>query len=109
MIRNEEKQSRISNINLGKLKFVHKFQIRQFLREIRANLTIVFGMFISLLVLMIGLDCYTACNNINVNNKKDTTYGYMYLYKYPAKEVPKGGEACYMESLKKKYLVMTST
>ena len=101
MIRNEEKQSRISNINLGKLKFVHKFQIRQFLREIRANLTIVFGMFISLLVLMIGLDCYTACNNINVNNKKDTTYGYMYLYKYPAKEVPKGGEACYMESLKK--------
>lgn len=102
MIRNEQKQSKVSNISLGKLKFVQRFQIRQFLREMRANFTIVFGMFISLLILMIGLDCYTACTYINVHNKKDTTYGYMYLYKYPSKEVPKGGKACYMESLKKK-------
>lgn len=102
MIRNVKKQGRISNINLGELKFVHKFQVRQFLRETRANLTIVFGMFIALLVLMIGIDCYTACNNINVNNKKDTAYGYMYFYKYPTNKVPEGGEACYLESLKKK-------
>lgn len=101
LLRNEKKHSKIMNIKLHHLKFIPSFQIRQFLREIRAGLTVVFGMFIALLIMMLGINCYVLCHNISVNNKKDTTYNYMYYYKYPAKEVPAGGEACYMETLKK--------
>ncbi|MBC3888401.1 FtsX-like permease family protein [Acetobacterium paludosum] len=101
MIRNEQKQNKISNVNLGNIKFIQRFQIRQFLREIRTSFTVVFGMFIALLILMMGVDCYVLCNNMSSNSKADTTYEYMYSYKYPTKEVPEGGEASYAESLKK--------
>lgn len=101
MIRNEQKQSKISNVNLGSMKFIRRFQIRQFLREIRTSLTVVFGMFVALLILMMGLDCYSICHNMKIQNSQDTMYEYMYSYKYPTSEVPKGGEACYAETLKK--------
>jgi Predicted permease. len=104
LIRNEQKQNRISNVQLGDLKFIARFQIRQFLRELRSSLTVVFGMFIALLILMLGVDCYVLCHNISVKNKSDTKYQYMYTYKYPTKTVPKGGEACYAETLKKEVL-----
>lgn len=101
MIRNEQKNSRISNINLGNMGFVHRFQIRQMLRESRTGFTVIFGMFISLLVMMIGIDCYLMCHNMSVNNKTDTKYEYMYTYKYPQKQVPDGGIGCYTETLSK--------
>lgn len=104
LLRNEQKQSKISNVNLGKLKFVLRFQIRQFLREIRTSFTVVFGMFIALLIMMIGIDCYVICHNMSVQNKKDTNYKYMYSYKYPTPKVPNGGEACYAEGLKKEVM-----
>lgn len=81
--------------------FVRKFRIRQMLREMRTGFTVIFGMFISLLVLMMGIDCYLACNYISTANKEDTRYEYMYSYKYPDKQVPDGGTAAYAETLKK--------
>ncbi|OPJ59566.1 FtsX-like permease family protein [Clostridium oryzae] len=102
LIRNEQKNSRISNINLGNMGFVRRFQIRQMLREARTGFTVIFGMFISLLVMMIGIDCYVMCHNISVKNKADTKYEYMYTYKYPQKKVPTSGEGCYAETLSKK-------
>ncbi|MFA9398182.1 MAG: FtsX-like permease family protein [Clostridiaceae bacterium] len=102
MIRNEQKQNKISNLNLGNMQFIRRFQIRQFLREIRTSFTVVFGMFIALLIMMLGIDCYTICHNMNFQNKADTKYEYMYSYKYPTSEVPEGGEACYAAILKKK-------
>lgn len=101
MIRNEQKNSRISNINLGKIGFVSRFQIRQMLREARTGFTVIFGMFISLLVMMIGIECYVMCHNMSVQNKADTKYEYMYSYKYPQEQVPEGGEVCYAETLSK--------
>lgn len=101
LLRNEQKQSRISNVNLGNMGFVRKFRIRQMLREMRTGFTVIFGMFISLLVLMMGIDCYLACNYISTANKEDTRYEYMYSYKYPDKQVPDGGTAAYAETLKK--------
>ncbi len=101
MIRNEQKQNKISNVNLGEMQFVQKFRIRQFLREIRTSFTVVFGMFIALLVMMLGINCYTICHNMSVQNKEDTKYEYMYTYKYPTDEVQEDGEACFVKTLKK--------
>lgn len=99
LIRNEQKSSRISNINLGNMGFVRRFQIRQMLREARTGFTVIFGMLISMLVLMIGIDCYVMSDHMSVDNKADTKYNYMYTYKYPQTKVPDGGEASYVKSL----------
>lgn len=101
LLRNEQKVSRRNNIKLGKMNFINTYRTRQLLREIRTALTILFGMIISLLVLMMGLDCYVLCESAGRLNSEDVKYQYMYSYKYPAKEPPEGGEPLYVQSLKK--------
>ncbi len=101
LIRNEQKTGRTGNINLGRMKYLNRFRIRQMLKERRVAFTVVFGMFICLLILMLGLDCYVLCEGIGRLNSEDTHYEYMYTYKYPTDEVPEGGEPCYINTLKK--------
>lgn len=104
LMRNEPKNGRIRDVNLGNMGFVRRFRIRQMLREARTGLTVIFGMFISLLILMLGVNCYVLCEHISVESKEDTKYEYMYTYKYPEESVPEGGEACFAKTLKKEVL-----
>lgn len=103
LIRNEQKESKISNVNLKKFGFIRSFQMRQILRERRIAFTVVFGMFLSLLIFMIGMNSFILCQNVKNETQADTTYNYMYYLKYPEKEIPAEGEAAYMETLSKKY------
>ena len=50
---------------------------------------------------MLSFDCFVMCKNISRENKADTKYEYMYTYKYPEEEAPKGGIACFAKTLKK--------
>lgn len=104
MLRNEKKVRSIKHVKLGRLGFVRTFQIRQMMREARTSLTVLGGMFVSLLILMLGLDCYTMCNNIRVNNKADTKFEYMYALKYPESAVPDGGYEAFSRMVKKENL-----
>lgn len=101
LIKNEQKAGNYRNWNLGKMGFVRRFQLRQMLREQRTGFTVIFGMIISLLVLMLGLNCYTLCENVQKDSTASTKFEYMYTLKYPPKEVPQDGEACYIETLSK--------
>ena len=101
MLRKEQKESRIRNLDLGNLGFVNRFRVRQMLREYRSGFAVILGMFISLLILMIGVDCYALCEHVRIGSEEDTKYEYMYTYKYPDKTVPDGGEAAYAKTLKK--------
>lgn len=101
LMRSEHKNSKISNLNLGTMGFIGRFRTRQMLREARTSLTVIFGMFISLLIMMLGINTYVLCKHINQESKEDTKYEYMYTYKYPEEVVPEGGEACYGKTLKK--------
>ena len=94
-------RNHISKVKLGDMPFLTKFRIRQSLREARAGFTVVFGMFIALLIMMLGLDCYVMCDYISKENKRDTEFEYMYTYKYPDKKVPEGGDACFVKGLHK--------
>ena len=107
LIRNEQKVSKSKDISLPNMPFIRKFKIRQMLRERRAVLTVVFGMAISLMIFMMGLNCYVLCKHIGEYSSRDTHYSYMYTYKYPTKEVPEGGEACFVTSLQKESLGYT--
>ena len=91
LIRKEPEKSRTRSISLGQMGFISRFRIRQMLREARSTGAVLFGMFIALLVMMIGVDCYVLCSHISVQNKADTKFEYMYTYKYPQPQVPDGG------------------
>ncbi|MBQ8613301.1 MAG: FtsX-like permease family protein [Ruminiclostridium sp.] len=99
LIRNEQKISHRSKVNLGNIGFIRRFQIRQMLREARTGVTVVFGMFICLLIFMLGMNCYVLCQNIKTENAADTKFTYMYNLKYPEETPPGNAEACYMEAL----------
>ena len=101
MIHKETKKNKMSNLKLEKFSFVTCFQIRQFMREIRSSITVIVGIFIALLILIMGINCYVLCINMSNHAKKDTVFEYMYYLKIPTEKVVPGGEACYLESLKK--------
>lgn len=104
MLKNEQKQKKVNNIKLGNLGFIAKFRIRQMLRELRSSLTVLGGMFIALLILMLGINCWVLCIHVRENQKADTKFEYMYTYKYPDEEVPEGGYGAYAEQVKKERL-----
>ena len=104
LLRNEQpagKAGRVQNMNLGNMKFLLRFQIRQMLREIRSAFAVVIGMFICLLILMLSIDCAVLCINFGNACLEETKYAYMYTYKYPTEDVPEGGTPAYVENLKK--------
>ncbi len=103
LIRNEQKIGKSHNIRL-RGSFVHTFQIRQLLRERRTAFTVFFGMFISLLIVMLSLNCYVLCEHVRTGSSEDTKFAYMYTYKYPEEQAPEGGEAAYGITLKKEVL-----
>ncbi|MBR5359672.1 MAG: ABC transporter permease [Lachnospiraceae bacterium] len=104
LIKNEQKASKGKDIKLPNMPFMRKFKIRQMLRERRTAVTVVAGMLISLLIFMMGMDCYVLCKSVGELSVKDTRYNYMYNYKYPTDEPPAGGEPCYVTSLKRERL-----
>ncbi|MBP5299330.1 MAG: ABC transporter permease [Lachnospiraceae bacterium] len=101
LIRNEQKVSKSKDIRIKNMKFVPMFRIRQILRERRTAVTVMAGMIICLMIFMMGFNCYTLCDSVGRLSVEDTKYEYLYTYKYPTKDVPEGGEACYVETLKK--------
>lgn len=107
LLRNEQtagKAGRIQNMNLGNMKFLLRFQIRQMLREIRSAFAVVIGMFICLLILMMSIDCAVLCINFGNACLEETKYAYMYTYKYPTEDVSEGGTPAYVENLKRKLM-----
>ena len=101
LLRNEKKAARVKELKIKGLKFISMFRLRQMLREIRAGLTVIFGMFMSLLVALMALNTYVYCNKVNDYYVNQTKYEYMYNYKYPTEEVPEGGYEAVAEGLKK--------
>ncbi len=101
LIRNEAKQGGIKKVSLKGMPFVSAFRIRQMLRELRSTLAVVLGMFLALLIFMIGVDCFVLCDNIAKDYADDTKFEYMYTLKYPEEKVPEGAEAAYAYTCKK--------
>lgn len=101
LLSNRENSEQAATITLKRFGFVRRFQIRQMIREARTSLTVVFGLFIALLIMMLGLNCYAVCSHVSLENKADTRFEYMYSYKFPTEAVPEGGVAAFGKTLKK--------
>lgn len=99
LIKNEQSTSNYRRFSIKSKSFITMFRVRQMVRELRSAVTVVLGMLVSLMVIMLGLDCMVMCEAVKRDNVADTDYGYMYLYKYPEDTVPKGGEGAYIRTL----------
>lgn len=99
LIRNEQRSSGLRKINLKGGSFTRNFCIRQMLRELRTSAGVVVGMFISMMIFMLGLNCFVLCRNVGIDSVNSVDYEYMYMLKYPEESFPESGEACYAESL----------
>ena len=99
LMKNEQSAGSYKQFDLHVKSFPRLFAIRQLVRESRSAVTMVLGMLVSLMVVIMGIDCFVMCKGVQEETVQDTTYGYQYLYKYPSAEVPEGGEAAYLESL----------
>lgn len=104
LLRKEQVHKGNSYRQLKSGNFIRMFQVRQFLREKRSCFAVLAGMFISLLVLVLGLNCYALCRNLQTQNVADTKYEYMYQYKYPAETAPRNSYAAYVKNLKKEVM-----
>lgn len=101
LMKNEQKVSRGKDIRLKNMKFIRLFKIRQLLRERRTAFTVVFGMFVSLLIAVMAVEIFVYCNNVRIQYPEDTKYEYMYSYKYPSEVPPEGGYKAYAKTMKK--------
>ncbi|MCB2290166.1 ABC transporter permease [Clostridium sp. CS001] len=99
LLRKEKRQNRIANIDLGNLSFINRYRIRQLLREIRGNITIVFGLFLAILLMVFGFGIKGTIDNYVKHTTDDAKYRNMYVLQYPENKIPAGGEEAYSESL----------
>ncbi len=99
LLRKERKETNISNVDLKNMKFINKFQIRQFMREFRGNITLFFGIFISILLMVFSFTIYSSIHNMTLHTTDDIKYQYMYTLKFPPDEVPENSESAYTEGL----------
>ena len=104
MLRGETRHAEVNRLDLGCLSYIRRFQLRQLLREGRSAVGVALGMFVCLLLMMIGIDAWVMCGNVEKDNIADTRYGYMYLYKYPEEAVPEGACPAYAVTAKKAVL-----
>ncbi len=99
LMKNEQSGAAVKQFTIKTKNFKRMFALRQMAREARSAVTVLLGMFFSLMVILLACNTYTLCTNVSVQNSADTRYEYMYLYKYPTEDVPAGGEKAYVKEL----------
>ena len=101
LLRGETRRADVNRLDLGRMGYIRRFQIRQLLREGRSAAGVALGLFVCLLLMMIGIDAWVMCGNVEADNVADTRYAFMYLYKYPTEQAPEGAWPAYAVTAKK--------
>lgn len=104
LLKGTKEQKKEGGRHLSAGSFVRTFQLRRLFREKRSCFAVLAGMFISLLVLDLGLNCYVMCRNIRRYNEEDTKFAYMYQLKEMPGEIPEGADPAYIETFSKERL-----
>ena len=101
LLKKEPRKAKVNNVQINNMDFTSLFRLRQILREKRASLAVFGGMFIALLLLFLGLNCYSFIVTMQKQNDADIQYEYMISLKYPPPVIPEGTTEVYMHSLSK--------
>jgi len=103
LLRKEKKQHKIANVDLRNMGFINRYRIRQLIREISGNLTLFFGLFIAILLMMLGFCIYGSIDNYVNGITKDVNYQYQYILSYPMDESPPNAEIAFTKGLNTKF------
>ncbi|SEW18201.1 ABC transporter permease [[Clostridium] fimetarium] len=103
LLRKEKKQTKIANVDLKNMGFINRYRIRQLIREIRGNITLFFGLFIAILLMMLGFCIFGSIDNYVNGITKDVNYQYQYILSYPMQESPPKAEIAYTKGLNTKF------
>ena len=103
LLRKERRELKISQVDLGSMGYVNRFRIRQLLKEIRSHLTLFFGLYMAIFLMIFGFTIYGSIVNMNQHILDDVKYQYMYLLKYPEKDAELPGSRCYTRGLQTYY------
>ena len=101
LLKKENDRVNADGVQIRGMGFIGLFRLRQILREKRASLAVCGGMFIALLLLFLGLNCYSFIVTMQEQNRADIQYEYMVSLKHPPKERPEGAAEAYMHTLSK--------
>jgi putative ABC transport system permease protein len=95
-----QKTERVSGrASFNRFSFSSRFQIRHFLREKKSAAALTGALFLTLLLVMLAVNCYFVIDNLAVQNKEDVRFSYLYLLKYMPERVPEKSSIAYAESL----------
>lgn len=89
MMREAPQNVKKSTLSLEGLPFAKKYQLRQFLRELSGNLTLFFGIFVSLVLILFSVACYSSIKGYIDGITDDVHYEYLYLLRNPVSDLPK--------------------
>lgn len=92
MMRKTPSGKRGLGIALKNMSFGAKFRVRQFLRELKGNLTLFAGIILSLLLIMFSAACYGSLKGYIDGVENDIHYNYMYLLRNPVEDLPPHSE-----------------
>lgn len=104
LMRKQQTDSARWSIDLPNFKFISKFRIKLYLRELKAQMVIAFGIFVTLLLVMLAMTIYSATTTIIKETSEDIGFKYMYYMSFPEDESPNNVEEAYMLKLNKSYL-----
>ena len=106
LLRKEQKESRLLNVDLRNAGFISRFRIRQILRELRITLAMFFSIAIGML--MLAIVTYVCIDDLAGKYDREIPYEYCYYLKYPDLDhVPDKAEICYAKNLNYTYLDYT--
>lgn len=108
LLRKEQKQSRLLNIDLRGLGLFNRFRVRQILRELRITAAMFVAIVMGVWLLMLAIVTYVCIDDLAGKYEQDIPYAYCYYLKYPdAEHVPEHAEMCYSKNLNHTYLGYT--
>ena len=95
------KKANIKKFNIkggDRLSFAAKFKIRQFIRELRGNITLFCGIVMSILLMMFSVACYSSIDGYIKSVADDVKAQYTYILRNPVSDLPKNSVIGYMRS-----------
>ncbi|SHO52333.1 ABC transporter permease [Anaerocolumna xylanovorans] len=103
LMRREQKEMKTSRLKLKKFSFINGFRIRQFIKELRVSGAVFVGIFLTIFLLMMGIDTYVMLNNLISQNEEDIRFNYMYSIREPLKEEIPSADIGYMKTFQKEF------
>lgn len=109
LLRKQVDKDYLSNLSLDGFKFKNRYIVRQLLKEIRVSIVLFVGLFLAVLIMIMGYSVKGSIDYYIEKTKEDVKYEYMYIFNYPPNTIPQDGEAGYTKDFKIDYPMIDGT